>query len=105
MRAGPLRDRVTIEALTTAKDAGGGVEESYAPVAERWAEVMPFSARERVLAGMTAGRLLLRVRLRYYEGLSTRHRFRVGSRILNISSVMNPDGRKEEHLAECVETV
>ena len=105
MRAGPLRDRVEIQALSTVREAGGGADPSYGTVATRWAAVEPYSARERVTAGQVQGRALIRVRLRYYDGLTSAHRFKFGDRVLNILGVYNPDGMKIEHVCECVEKV
>ena len=103
MRAGPLRDRIDIQAPTTTKDAGGAAVVSYATVATRWGAVEELSARERIMAGATQARLSGRIRMRFYSGLATTHRLLNGSRTFGITAVINPDGVGREHVCDVTE--
>lgn len=103
MRAGPLRSRVEIQEPTTTKDSAGGAVVTYATVATRWGQVEPLSSRERLLAGQIQSRQFLRIRLRYFEGLSTKHRLKVGTTVYGIVGVVQPDFMKIEHICDVVE--
>lgn len=114
MRAGPLRDRVIVLAPASSRDAGGAVVSGFDVVAEVPAAVEPLSSRERLIAAaQVEARLSLRVRMRYFPRLSTAHRLRhLDSDAPNgthhefeIVGVTNPDGRKIEHVCDCVEAV
>jgi head-tail adaptor len=110
MRAGPLRDRVSIHKQRSTQDAGGGLDVSYEVVASGVpAEITPLSGRERVLAGQMGGTVSHRISLRYYRGLSIRHRLSTtthgATREFGILAVLNPDGRQIEHLCDVAEVV
>ena len=47
MRAGLLRDRVTIQQSTVGKDAEGGKTETWATFARVWVGIRPLAGRER----------------------------------------------------------
>lgn len=103
MRSGPLRHRIEIQAPTESRDSSGGGSVTYATVATRYGAVEPFTSRERLIAGQMGTRVSLRVRLRWYEGLTTRHRLKHGTRTFGIVGVIQPDERKIEHLCDVVE--
>lgn len=102
---GPMRQRVTIQARTTAADAYGAPVATWADVATRWGEVLPLSGRELWQAQQVRPDVTLKVRLRYYDGLTPKHRLKVGARVLEVESVVNPDGRNRFHECLCKEEV
>ena len=103
MRSGPLRDRVTIKTPTFAKDANGAPTVTYATVETVWGRLEELSNRERLIAAQVQSRMVGRVRLRYYSGLTTRHQLVIGSRTFGIVGVTNPDGLRVEHVCDVVE--
>ena len=111
MRAGPLRVRVLILAPAESRDAGGSVAAADTVVAEVYAAVEPLSSRERLIASaQTETRLSVRVRMRYFAGLTPAYTLRQldddapgGMRTYRIVGVVNPDGRRIEHVCDCVE--
>lgn len=105
MRAGPLRDRIEIQAPTSTRDAGGALVVTYATEATRWGRVEPLSSRERLIAAQSQTRTTLRIYLRFYDGLTTRHRLKKGSRTFGIVGVTQPDDRKRETVCDVVEIV
>jgi len=109
MRAGPLRDRVEILEQRTTRDAGGAATTTYVPVATVWGRVEPLSGRERILAGGTGAVVSGRITLRYYHGLSPRHRLAVTTRntrrVFGITAALNPDARLIQHVCDVVEVV
>lgn len=105
MRAGPLRDRIEIQTPTTARDAGGAATVSYATEATRYGRIEPLSSRERLIAAQSQSRTTLRIYLRFYDGLTTRHRLKKGSRTFGIVGVTQPDERERETVCDVVEVV
>lgn len=110
MKAGPLRDVFEILAPGDTVDAGGAVVVAPVLLGTRRGQVLEPSGHEREVAAQTVARHASRVRLRYFAGLSTRHRLRKidadapnGERVFEITDVSNPDGRKQEHLVDVVE--
>lgn len=112
MKAGPLRDVFEILAPADTVDVGGAVVAAPSLVETRRGEIVEPSGHEREVAAQTVARHTSRVRLRYFAGLTTRHRLRKidadapnGARTFEITDVSNPDGRKREHLLDVVEAL
>lgn len=108
MRAVPaslMRTRVEIQSRVTTQDTYGAVTETWSTVATRWGRVEPLSGREQWQAQQVRPDVTHRVTLRYYDGLTARHRLKVGDRVLNITSVLNTEERKRQHECVCVEEV
>lgn len=106
MRAGELRHRVTIEALTRTKEAGGGSTEAWLPlVANVPARVTAASSRETYVAEHLSARVTHSVKMRYRDGLiPTKHRLLWGSKVLDIQSVIPVGGLRVELRLLCEET-
>jgi SPP1 family predicted phage head-tail adaptor len=102
VRAGPLRDRVELQVPTSSQDAGGGAVVVYATEDTRYGALIPLTAHERLGAGQTGSRLAARLTLRYYDGLDETYRVKVGSTVYGVMAVINPDGRKREHVLDLV---
>lgn len=64
MRAGLLRERVTVERLTGTADGGGGFTQAWASLGTVWASVEPVRAAERVEAALQRGVVAYRVTVR-----------------------------------------
>lgn len=103
MRSGPLRHRLTILVPVHTKDSGGTFTSTYTTVATRWGSVEPLTSRERLIAGQPQTRVTGRIRLRYFDGLTTRHRITHGDRTFEIVGVTNPDERGRETLCDVLE--
>ena len=75
--------------------AYGQVPSQWTDVAERWAQVETLSGREFLWAQQTQSAVTHRVRMRWYDGLSTKkHRLFWAGRWLNIASVKDVDGTR-----------
>lgn len=105
MRAGKLRHRVEIQAVTEARDGHGGITRTWTTVVNRWAAIEPLSGQERFSAQQVNPELTHQVRLRYWSGLTPKHRFKHGSRYLSILSIVNVGERNIEQLCQCKEEV
>ncbi|WP_338804504.1 phage head closure protein [Xenorhabdus griffiniae] len=74
MRAGALRQRVTIQKNEQSRSPSGGVINNWLNVAEVWAEVKYISGRELVASGRILSEATVRIWLRYRADITTTHR-------------------------------
>jgi len=98
MQAGRLRDRITIQNITTERDDSGQPVESWHDGAETWAEVKGISGRELVAAGAETAVATIRVWTRFRSDITAASRLRVMTgafkgAILNIIGPPIPDSR------------
>lgn len=100
-----MRDRVTIQARTVTQGAAGAPALAWSDVATVWAKVEPLDGTEQQQAGRVAADMTHRVTVRYYAGLTPKHRLLLGSRALNISSVSDVDNRRRQHTIMAKEEV
>lgn len=91
---GLLQHRLTLEAPVETPDGAGGVIRTYESVATLWATLQPLSARESMEAAQRGMTVTHRIVLRFSADITSRHRFRDGSRIFRIVSLRDRDGRK-----------
>ena len=107
LRAGNLRERVAIQALTRSLDNQGGYSSSatYATITNGtvWAKV---DAQDSVVE--TRGQAQVQVirytvEIRYRSGLTTDHRLTWGSRTFRILGIRDPLSRHEKLLLTCEE--
>ena len=108
MRAGRLRQRVTIQQATETQNAYGEMAQAWSTVGVIWADVRPMmgQAREQLAGGsdILQARAPYQVRMRYLEGLSpVSHRLVWDSRTLEVEAALDPDGRRHEMVAMCYE--
>lgn len=109
---GDLRWRVEIQrndAATVDADAYGDVVPQWVTVGVRWAKIEAKSGRrgapEIYHAEQTQAMVDYIVTLRYYEGLTAKHRLLWGERAVEINKLSNPDGMKVWHSCEGTEQV
>lgn len=94
LKIADLRDRVTIERVTLVDDGGGGVDETWVPVATVWARVQALRGDERLEADAISGALTHEIHLRWREDIAPDMRLRQGAAIYDLKVVMDPDGRR-----------
>lgn len=110
MRAGLLRHRITIEALDPTPDGYGDTAPDetdglvWEPLITRWAAVEPLVGREYYKAQAEGSKATHWVRMRKVT-VSPKNRLRWGSRILNILSVQEVEGRNRETRLLCEEVL
>lgn len=104
MRAGKLRHRLDIqEDRGTSQDSYGQHVANWVTLWTRWAEVRPMEATEVLESGQFKTERKHIVRMRYLADLNTRHRFKFGSRYLDITGIRDPHERNREMLVDCTE--
>jgi SPP1 family predicted phage head-tail adaptor len=84
-----LRHRLVLEELQRVSDAGGGFSEDWVTVATLWCDLRPVAGLETVEADRLAGRVSHEISLRYRPGVVPAMRFRKGTRVFHILSVIN----------------
>jgi SPP1 family predicted phage head-tail adaptor len=105
MKAGDLRERITVLAYRETKNAMGEMVPVYDETfAEVWASVQGVTAREFLLAGQQQTEISHRVRLRFLTGLTQRMRIVWRGRTLEIVSLLEHANRSEHELL-CQETI
>ena len=105
MRAGELRHRVTIQQKIVTRDTFGGEVVTWADVATVWAAVEPLRGREFLDAKQIQAETAYRVRMRYRSDVDTDMRIVWDSRTLEITAVLDVDGRGRELELMCREVV
>lgn len=96
MRAGQLRDRITIEVPPSILTDAGEVDDSggWLEVTTRWAEVRPLRGRELEQAQQIFAEATIAITIRYVQGVLPYMRVRLpDDRLLNIVSVLDIENR------------
>lgn len=88
MQIGRLRNRVTIQQLTTANDGQGGRTKTFATLANVWARFEPWKGNENVTSGQQSSELLTRVTIRYRDDVKPKQRIVFGARTLEIVTIL-----------------
>lgn len=101
MSIGAMRERVSIQSPPTTPDGRGGVSGSWSTDATVWARVTPEQGREEEQAGRLEGQQRYTVRIRYYSGLTTKHRLLWGSTALQVRDIRNPDEHRRYMDLDC----
>jgi len=91
---GALNRRLSLEAPVETDDGAGGVTRAFSAVATLWASVTPVSAHEGIEAVRLGARVTHRIRIRFSNDITTRHRFTDGGKVYRIVSLRDRDGRK-----------
>lgn len=94
MRAGRYRHRVTIKDRVVVRDSYGEEDVTWADVATVWADVQPIRGREYLEMDQAQADVTHRVYLRYRTGVEPTMRVYLGSRALQIESVIRPGERR-----------
>lgn len=105
MELGKMRHVVTIQTRSVTRDTDGQPLNSWVDTTTRRAAITPTGSNESIVNGKTLTRQTFDVTMRFYDGLSTTHRLKWGTRILRITDVTNPDAMEVEHSVKCVEEV
>ena len=105
MRAGPMRQRITIETPTETQAADGSITRTWETFITVWASIEPLAGREYFAAAREQADVSHRIRMRYTEGITHKTRVSFESRIFEIESVINTGERNRELILMCREAV
>lgn len=96
-RAGLMRDYVTIERNFPTQGDQGEQIDNWVVQGYTWAYIRGSVSNEQ--------EAISQIRIRYREGLTHNDRFVLGSRIFNLTSVLDKDGRGRDMILEARELV
>lgn len=106
MRAGLLRQRITIQKRISARNDYGEDIPGWADVVPLWGSVEPFTGSERWAQGLNVrvADRMTRIKIRYYPGLDETMRVSWSGQYLNIERIINIYSRDQELILLCSET-
>lgn len=104
MNPGDYRHQMTIQLVTEGHQIAGSSDDSTTDVATVWCSLRPLSSREINYAKEIYADASFEIRLHYYSGLTSAHRFKFGDRIFNLSGrPIDPTETRVEHVCMCKE--
>ena len=102
MQAGELNERFSIEQASETRNTLGETVQTWTEAGKRWGSYEAVSYTEQLDRDQIGGTVSAVVRIRYFEGLTGKHRLKWLSRdnrILYISSVIEKGNKVEHELA------
>lgn len=103
MRAGLLRDRITLQTKATGHDAAGGLVAASVQGVTLWARAIPKGAREFERFDRLEGETSIVFQIRHRAGVDEKQRVVWGGRTFDVTGYENPDARGREGLIYCRE--
>ncbi|MCE9553425.1 MAG: phage head closure protein [Planctomycetes bacterium] len=97
-----MRDRVTIQRRTTARNSFGEEVATWADIETRWAEVKPVRATEKLRAGQVEAKTTHIVKMRYGSTVRPQDRIVAKGETLEVIGVVNVNNRNRELEVDCV---
>lgn len=92
MRAGLLRERVTIQSKTSVSDGEGGRTPTWSTLATVWAQVEPLRMGERLQANALGSALTWRVVMRYRADVTPQMRLQWTPRLATAAKTLEVHG-------------
>jgi SPP1 family predicted phage head-tail adaptor len=101
MEAGKLRNFITIQQQSGARDTTGEETDTWTTFAQVYAHIEPYvgsarAGREMFQAGQLVGLDYTRIHLRYLAGITPKMRVSYNGRIFDILAINNRDERNAE---------
>lgn len=103
MRAGQLRQRVTIQEKDPTQDEYGEPAPTWSDVATVWAAVEPLRGGEFLEARRLGAEVTTRIRIRYRDGITPEMRVVGGDHTYDIEAVIHVEERQREIQLMCRE--
>lgn len=100
-----MRQRVSIQSASVAKNSYGESIQTWTETAEVWAAVEPLEGREYFQAQQVQAETSIRVRVRYLSGVVPTMRIIYGARTLEVLAVIDRDEQHKELHLMCRELV
>ena len=96
MRAGALREKITLLAKSVSRDSLGAEVVTWASQFDAWAAVQPIAGREYTTLQAAQSDITIRFRTRYRSGVDTGMRVRWRERDYDIVEAINVGARDAE---------
>ncbi|NDE91385.1 MAG: head-tail adaptor protein [Alphaproteobacteria bacterium] len=90
---GTYRQRLYLQQENAVADTGGGNALGWTTLRIVWASVEPLRGSENIQAGGLTGNTVYRIRMRYDADITSAMRLVLGTRALNIRSILNVQQR------------
>lgn len=103
MRAGTLKDRVTLQRYTADADPTWGITPGWTGIGELWADVTPTGGSEKPADQGVQTTVTHRISIRYRDDITTKDRMLYRGRVLELLSVIDVNGARRELLIEARE--
>jgi SPP1 family predicted phage head-tail adaptor len=96
----------TAEGTIATRDASGEPVPTWPVFATRYADIEPLAGRELVAAQQRFAETTHQVRIRYLAGLNSKTmRLKQGTRVFDITGVLDKDDRHQEQIVYCKQGV
>ncbi len=105
MNPGNLRHRIILQTKTVTRDSFGAEIEVWGQEIELWASIEPLTSREYFASLQMQSQVTHKITIRYYPGLRTDWRIKLGSRLFDIKSIINLREENKELTLLCTEWV
>lgn len=105
MRAGRLRNRITVMEHVEEANALGQVKVIPTPKYKRWAFIEPLEGSELINAQQMQSDVTHRVSMRYSPEITSRMKLQYGDRTLEVVVPLNIDERNKETVLMCKEAI
>ena len=96
MRAGNLRNYVTIQKPAESQDSNLELITIWTTFATIWAEILPLAGREYWASRQTVSEATGKIRMRYIYGVTTKMRIIDGTKTYDIEAVIDIENRHKE---------
>jgi SPP1 family predicted phage head-tail adaptor len=96
MKTGNLRHYITIEQQTETFNSEGELVTTWSTYKSVWAEILPLVGREFWASKQVNSETTGKLRIRYISGITPKMRIKFGSRILNITGIVNTEEKNKE---------
>jgi SPP1 family predicted phage head-tail adaptor len=103
MNIGRMRHRVILQSKTSTQDGTGAPIDTWATEKTIWVDISPLNSREYWAAQQVQSDVTHKVSMRYYSGIQPHWRVKYGTRVFDITSVINVGERNEYHILLCRE--
>jgi SPP1 family predicted phage head-tail adaptor len=101
--AGEMTDLVTVQRNVPTEDDLGRKQPDWRDLVTLWAKVEDLSGSEFWRARQAQASTTHRVTHWYYAGLTAKDRYKFGAKLIEIETVLNPDGRRIQQQVMCQE--
>lgn len=96
MKAGQLRDRIELQKNTPVANSFGEFVDTWTTQATVWGAVRPLSGTLLFQAKQANSDISGEVEIRYMADIQATWRLKIGTRILRIVTIINPENRNEK---------
>ena len=91
MKAGNLSYRIEVQERSLSPDGFGDPLPTWTTIATRWASLEMQGAGKPFSANQVSPDATVRITMRYYDGLTPRHRLKLNSRIFQIEGITHDE--------------